>query len=94
MEYAPAIVDKVWNTAAQIGRASMFVKQRSGAVTDDHVIVNEAGRIPMIDIIHYDPLRGDFGDYHHTTKDNISLIDKDVLGTVAQVAVQVIYNEP
>jgi hypothetical protein len=94
VEYAPSVVDKVWNTAAQLGRSNIFVKQDAGAITDDHVIVNEKANIPMIDIVHYDPVHGYFGDYHHSRKDNLDLIDKEILGAVAQVLVQVIYNEP
>jgi glutaminyl-peptide cyclotransferase len=94
LDYAPSVVDKVWNTAAQLGRSNLFVSQTQGAVIDDHVPVNEKARIPMIDIINYDPVNGDFGDFHHTTKDNLTVIDKEVLSAVAQVVVQVVYNEP
>lgn len=93
MEYAPSIVDKVWSTAAQLGRSNIFVNQQAAGITDDHVPVNEKANIPMIDIVHYDPVVGYFGDYHHTTKDNLSIIDKEVLGVVGQVIVQVLYNE-
>ena len=55
--------------------------------------VNDKANIPMIDIVHYDPVIGYFGDYHHSTKDNMSIIDKEILGTVTQVIIQVIYNE-
>jgi len=94
MEYAPSIVDKVWNTASQLGRSNIFMNQLSPSITDDHVMVNEEANIPMIDIIHYEPAQGDFGDYHHTRKDNLDLIDKEILGAVAQVVVQVVYSEP
>lgn len=93
IEYAPSIVDKVWSTAAQIGQSSLFVNQPQGGITDDHIPVNKIARIPMIDIVHYDPVHGYFGDYHHSTKDNLALIDKDVLAAVAQVVMQVVYNE-
>lgn len=92
-EYAPSVVDNVWNTASQLGHAQIFVKQQAGSIIDDHVIVNEKANIPMIDIVHYDPVYGYFGDYHHSRKDNLELIDKEILGTVAQVLVQVLYNE-
>jgi hypothetical protein len=93
MEYAPSIVNKVWQTAAQLGRSSIFVDQQAASITDDHWIVNEKANIPMIDIVHYDPIVGYFGDYHHSTKDNLSIIDKEILGAVGQVVVQVLYNE-
>lgn len=93
MEYAPSIVDKVWKTAAQLGYSSIFINQIQAAIIDDHVAVNEVAKIPMIDIVHYDPVLGYFGDYHHSTKDNLQLIDPDMLRTVAQVLVQVVYSE-
>lgn len=93
LEYAPSVVANVWNTAAQLGRSHIFVKQHADPITDDHVIVNKEAKIPMIDIVHYDPVHGYFGDYHHSHKDNLELIDKEILGTVAQVLVQVLYNE-
>ncbi len=93
VEYAPSVVDKVWNTAAQLGRSNIFVNQNAAAITDDHVPVNDKANIPMIDIVHYDPVHGYFGDYHHSRKDNLDLIDKEILGIVAQVVIQVIYNE-
>jgi len=93
VEYAPSIVNNVWNTASQLGHSSIFVNQQAGAITDDHVIVNEKARIPMIDIVHYDPVYGYFGDYHHSRRDNMDLIDKEILGAVAQVVVQVVYSE-
>lgn len=93
IKYAPSIVDKVWNTAAQLGRSNVFVSQNSASIIDDHVPINKKANIPMIDIVHYDPVVGYFGDYHHSTKDNMSIIDKEILGTVTQVIIQVIYNE-
>ena len=47
----------------------------------------------MIDIVHYDPVVGYFGNYHHTQKDNLSLISKETLGIVGTVLMNVIYYE-
>lgn len=91
--YAPKIVEKVWSTAAKMGYSATFVSQRQGPITDDHLFVSELGEIPMIDITHYDPNAGYFGTYHHTQKDNISLISKQVLGIVGRVVVEVVYSE-
>jgi hypothetical protein len=93
MEYAPGIVDKVWSAAARLGYSGTFVKQNVGAITDDHVFVNEIGRIPMINIVHYDPVSGFFGDYHHSQSDNLSLISPEVLGIVGRTLLQVVYYE-
>ena len=47
----------------------------------------------MIDIIHYDPVVGYFGDYHHTLKDNMEIIDRKTLKAVGQTLLHVLYNE-
>ncbi len=93
MEYAPRIVDKVWSVASRLGQSSVFVNQTEAGITDDHIPVNNYAKIPMIDIVHYDPVVGYFGDYHHTQADNLSLISKDMLGVVGSVLVNVIYYE-
>jgi hypothetical protein len=92
-EFAPRIVDKVWNTAARLGYSDYFVSQHAHAITDDHYFVNKLAKIPTIDIVHYQPGIGYFGDFHHTQKDNISLISKETLGAVGNTLLNVIYYE-
>ncbi|HEY5691236.1 MAG TPA: M28 family peptidase [Cyclobacteriaceae bacterium] len=91
--YAPRIVAKVWNTASRLGYSDYFVKQDAHAITDDHVFVNELAKIPMIDIVHYQQGVGYFGDYHHSQKDNMNLIDKATLEAVGTTLLNVIYYE-
>lgn len=93
MEYGPRIVDKVWSKAERLGYSDYFVKQNAGAITDDHIFVNEFGKIPMIDIVPYKPGIGFFGEYHHTQKDNMSLISKETLQAVGTTLLHVIYSE-
>ena len=93
LQYAPTIVRKVWNTGRDLGYGGLFINSRSnGGVTDDHVFVNTVAKTPMIDIIDYDPASY-FGSYHHTHKDNLSIIDRATLKGVGQTLLQVIYNE-
>jgi glutaminyl-peptide cyclotransferase len=92
-QFAPGIVEKVWNTAGRLGYSSIFVKQNRGEVTDDHFFVNSMAKIPMIDIVHFDPANGFFGDFHHTRKDNMSLIDDKTLKAVGETLLNVIYYE-
>lgn len=93
VEYASAAVDKVWKAASNIGYGNYFLSQTKEFVgVDDHIYVNQAG-IPCIDIIEYNQATGGFGDYHHTHKDNMSLIDKNTLKAVGQTLLEVIYNE-
>jgi glutaminyl-peptide cyclotransferase len=92
IDYAPSIVDKVWKKASQLGFAHVFINQKTGGITDDHVFVNEVGKIPMVNIISFDPTTG-FGDFHHTRKDNMSIISTETLGVVGQTLLNVIYYE-
>jgi glutaminyl-peptide cyclotransferase len=92
MEYAPSVVDKVWKTASQLGFAHYFINVKTGPTTDDHQFVNEIAKIPMIDIISYDPSTG-FGDFHHTRKDNMGIINKETLQAVGQTLLHVVYYE-
>lgn len=93
LQFAPAIVEKVWNTAERLGYAHFFVKQNQGGVTDDHLFINSTAKIPMIDIIPYDQGLQDFGDFHHSTKDNLEIIDKKTLKAVGETVLNVIYYE-
>ena len=93
LQYAPRIVSKIWDTAARLGYNDYFVKQSAHAITDDHIYVNEWAKIPMVDIVHYQPGIGYFGDYHHSQKDNLSLIDKETLEAVGNTLLQVLYYE-
>ncbi len=93
LEYAPTVVEKVWNTASRLGYTDYFVKTNVGGITDDHAFVNEIGKIPMIDIVHYQTGVGFFGDYHHSRKDNMSIISKETLGAVGTTLMNVVYYE-
>lgn len=93
VEYASAVVDKVWETASRIGYGNYFIPQKKYFIgEDDHKYVNEAG-IPCIDIIEYNQITGAFADYHHTHNDNMNAIDKKTLKAVGQTLLEVIYSE-
>lgn len=93
VEYASQTVNKVWATASRLGYSSVFINQNVGSTMDDHVFVNEVAKIPMISIVDYQPGVGYFGDYHHSQKDNLSLIGKETLGIVGNTVLHVIYHE-
>ncbi len=93
LEFAPSVVEKVWNIATRLGYTDYFVKTNVGSITDDHRFVNEPGKIPMIDIVHYESGVGFFGDYHHSRKDNLSIISKETLGAVGNTLLNVVYYE-
>jgi len=95
MYFAPRIVRKVWNVAAELGFGNKFVNDVSGETIDDHLFVNQITGIPSIAIVHYET-KGEkpgYGHFHHTHKDSMEGIDKNTLGQVGQVLLQVIYQD-
>lgn len=89
LQNASSVVQLVWDTAREAGYGAYFIQANGGAVTDDHVVVNNAG-IPCIDIID---MRGDgFFDGWHTTHDTVDYIDSASLKAVGQTLANLIYN--
>ena len=95
MQYAPAIVKKVWNAARQVGYGSYFPKDDGGMITDDHIPVNQTANIPCIDVIPYYPdcAQSSFGPTWHTINDDMQHIDPNTLKAVGQTIIQVLYSE-
>ncbi|MFH0893720.1 MAG: M28 family peptidase [Bacteroidota bacterium] len=96
MEYAGGIVNKVWGAAARLGYGSFFLTDREGqmAITDDHIFVNELGKIPCIDIVHLDPsTKTGFAAHWHTHNDTMQNIDKATLQAVGATLMDVIFKE-
>ncbi|MDL2222867.1 M28 family peptidase [Bacteroidales bacterium OttesenSCG-928-M11] len=92
--YAKHIVDKVWQTAANLGFSNYFINQLGGGIEDDHVYVNQHRHIPCIDIIQQDPnTKKGFGSYWHTLDDNMESISKETMYAVGQTVLHVIYHE-
>ena len=91
---APSIVKKVWNTAQQLGYGSYFVDKDSPEIIDDHVYVNYDAKIPMIDIVEYEPTnKSYFADYHHTHADDMDIISRETLEAVGETVLHVVYGE-
>lgn len=85
-QYAGGFVDLVWGCAA----GNHFVNAAGGAVTDDHVFVNQAG-IPCVDII--DMRTGSdsgFCPEWHTIRDTMDGISAITLAEVGQTLLNVI----
>jgi len=94
MEYAPDVMNKVWDAATRIGYSGNFSNTQTNPITDDHYYVNKIIGIPTIDIIHYDSqTTSGFYKYWHTTKDNLENVDKRSLKAVGQTLLTVIYEE-
>ncbi|UOG74434.1 M28 family peptidase [Hymenobacter tibetensis] len=93
LEKARDVVNKVWNLGAQLGYSDYFLFRDMSGITDDHVFTNNAG-VRTIDIIDTMPVGDEtFPAYHHTTQDNMSVIDKRTLKAVGQTVLQTIYGE-
>ncbi len=91
--YAPQVNDIIWGEAASAGFGDKFPNERRGAVTDDHVYINQAG-IPCIDIIECaNPATGSFPPTWHTLDDDINSIDRNSLKAVGQVVMNTIYKQ-
>lgn len=94
MQYAPDIINKVWNTASKLGYSNHFTNDLTYFVgTDDHKYVNSIARIPSIDIIHYERSSGNFHHSWHTHNDNMDVINKTTLSAVGETLIAVILEE-
>lgn len=95
VQYAGDVVKNVWSIASQLGYSSTFLDMNGGAITDDHVAVNEIAKIPMIDIIHTLPNNNSqtFFDHWHTSHDTMEHIDPKTLKAVGQTVIQVVFQE-
>jgi Zn-dependent M28 family amino/carboxypeptidase len=95
LQYARNVVDKVWAAARTAGYGSYFPDEDGGAITDDHVPVNQVALIPCIDIIPYYPdcQQSSFGPTWHTVSDDMNHLDRSTLQAVGQTLVQVLYSE-
>lgn len=94
MRYAPALVNEIWTIAQEEGYGNQFMDQKGNAISDDHVVINQALGIPTIDIIRHNTDRkgNGFAPYWHTHGDNIDIIDKQTLDAVGSVLTELIYN--
>ena len=90
--YAGPVQDIIWNLAANMGYGDLFADVEKGFVNDDHLYVNQVARIAMVDIINIPGPDGKFGDYHHTHKDNMDIIDKNTLRRTGQVLTALLYK--
>ena len=93
MQFAPTIVNNIWQTASRLGYSQFFVDTPGGQITDDHIAPNTIAKIPTIDIIQMNTITGGFFPAHHTLADDMRYIDRSTLQAVGQTLLQVLYNE-
>jgi Zn-dependent M28 family amino/carboxypeptidase len=85
-QQVPDVVSKVWQTAADLGHADVFVEESGGSITDDHMPLLNAG-LRVIDVIDltYPP--------HHTPQDTMDKISPKSLGIVGDVATALVMRK-
>jgi len=93
--YAGDKQQNIWDIANRLGYGRYFLYQDAGAITDDHVVINQMANIPCVDIINLNEMQSEnaFKPHWHTHDDNIDVIDKSTLKAVGQTVLQVLYEE-
>lgn len=93
-QYAYSQMKMFWDVANQSGFSDYFRYEQNGAgAEDDHYYINTIANIPTFDIIATQP-NASFMPHHHTTNDNIAVIDRKPLQAVGQTLLNVLYGEP
>ena len=77
---APEVVERVWGKARELGYERYFRSTDQGAITDDHIPLQDAG-VHAIDVIDLDY------PYWHTTDDTADKLSAKSLQMVGDVAV-------
>lgn len=94
IQFAPDIVDLVWNLANKLNLKS-FSNEISNPIYDDHIPLGEMG-IKIINIIDADLIGADSPNtrrnYWHTQNDTIENISKETLKEVGQLLIHLIYS--
>ena len=98
VQQAPEVVNRVWQTAADLGYDRYFIREAGEQMTDDHVPLLQKG-LRVIDVIdwQYGPLPpGHNGttpsnpNYHHTSQDTMDKMSAKSLQIVGDVAVTLV----
>lgn len=95
LQYAPSLVEEIWSIAQDKGYEDLFPDETGAAVLDDHYIINQQARIPMVDIInHSDGQNREsiFPEHWHTQRDNMDIISTEILEAVGNTLTELLYN--
>ncbi len=90
MQYAPDVVNLIWNTAAEMG-VSQFVDRVGDPISDDHLMLDNVG-IKSIDIIDF-AYPDQSNRYWHTLEDTPDKCSGGSLAAVGKVLIQVLYRK-
>jgi len=95
MSYAPNLVNEIWGIASEKGYSNVFINEKGAGILDDHYIIYNTTKIPIIDIINH-TVGADgstnFAPHWHTHKDDLPIIGKNTLQAVGDVLLELIYN--
>lgn len=91
-QYAPFLVEQLWAVARQLGYERYFPPIPGEPITDDPYYLSSRGKVPMVNIIQRDPMGKGFFPEWHTTRDDLSVIDKATLQAVGDVLVAFLYS--
>lgn len=88
-EYAPEVVQRVWDLARGLGYGDVFVSSPGGYINDDHVPLNQAG-IRTIDVIDFE--YGPGNRLWHTPQDVPENTSPESLEIVGDVIAELVYR--
>jgi hypothetical protein len=95
LKYGRQRVHQVWDLAQELGYEQYFINEIGAAISDDHLVINQAADYPVIDIINHRGMSGNqvnFGSHWHTHGDDIDVIDPQTLNAVGSALTELIYN--
>lgn len=99
MALAPNVVDHVWRIARRLGYGVLFRDEVTPQTIDDNYFVSYFGDVPSANIVEYhvdvnpEVRSMGYGLFHHTHKDDMSIIDVARLRAVGETVMEVIYLE-
>lgn len=89
VEYAPALTQRIWRVARELGYGDFFPARVGVRAQDDHLPLNEAG-LPTVNIIDFE--FGPGNRLWHTLQDTPENTSPQTLQMVGEVVAEVIYR--
>jgi len=83
----PALMERLWGIAADLGYADHFIPRYKWTITDDHIPFVQQG-IPAVDLIDFDY------PYWHTTQDTCDKVTPESLERVGRVLQRFVEGRP
>ena len=88
-EFAPALTQRIWRVARELGFGSYFPARVGSRVVDDHIPLNEAG-LQTVNIIDFQ--YGPGNRLWHTPRDTPENTSPESLRMVGEVVAELIYR--